>query len=293
MDEHKKRHISENKVQNLKLSTLMNRHSIHNVFTTLKNVADYFKDVKIEETFRSLDQKLVKASMWQFFSDKNHHSGIPLLQRSLEWNNNEHQHDLTSHTRSWTIKKLLQQKIASRLNTKKRHISENKVQNQKLSTLMNRHHIHNAFTTLKSVAVFFRDVITEETTSSQDQKLVETTNLWRQLFSDKNSPQCNFASAKIANSVDLMNGTTKNTARWLHSQHTVLQKWKKNCTTKKLHQGWTQKKDIFRKDNVKNQILVLSWKISIFSTPEQTKKASLCISKISKLKKHSVAKTRS
>ena len=30
----------------------------------------------------------------------------------------------------------------------------------------------------KNVAVFFKDVKTEETFSSQDQKLVETTNLW-------------------------------------------------------------------------------------------------------------------
>ena len=38
-------------------------------------------------------------------------------------------------------------------------------------------HTHNALTTQKSVAVFFKDVKTEETFSSQDQKLVETTNL--------------------------------------------------------------------------------------------------------------------
>ena len=39
-------------------------------------------------------------------------------------------------------------------------------------------HTHNALTTQKSVAVYFKDVKTEETFSSQDQKLVETTNLW-------------------------------------------------------------------------------------------------------------------
>ena len=49
---------------------------------------------------------------------------------------------------------------------------------------MKRQHTHNALTTQKSVAVYFKDVKTEETFSSQDQKLVETTNL-RQLFSDK------------------------------------------------------------------------------------------------------------
>ena len=42
---------------------------------------------------------------------------------------------------------------------------------------MNCQHIHNALTTRKSVAVYFKDVKTEETLSSQDQKLVVTTNL--------------------------------------------------------------------------------------------------------------------
>ena len=43
---------------------------------------------------------------------------------------------------------------------------------------MNRHQIHSVLTTQKSVAVYFKDVKTGETFSSQDQKLVETTNLW-------------------------------------------------------------------------------------------------------------------
>ena len=42
---------------------------------------------------------------------------------------------------------------------------------------MNLQHTHNALKTQKSVAVYFKDVKTEETFSSQDQKLVETTNL--------------------------------------------------------------------------------------------------------------------
>ena len=42
---------------------------------------------------------------------------------------------------------------------------------------MNRQHIRNALITQKIVVVFFEDVKTEETFSSQDQKLVETTNL--------------------------------------------------------------------------------------------------------------------
>ena len=42
---------------------------------------------------------------------------------------------------------------------------------------MNHYHTHNASTTQKKVAVSFRDVKTEETFRSQDQKLVETTNM--------------------------------------------------------------------------------------------------------------------
>ena len=36
---------------------------------------------------------------------------------------------------------------------------------------------HNALIPQKSVALYFKDVNTDETLSSQDQKLVETTNL--------------------------------------------------------------------------------------------------------------------
>ena len=43
---------------------------------------------------------------------------------------------------------------------------------------MNRQRIHNALTTQKSVAVCFKDVKTEETFNSHDQKLVETSHLW-------------------------------------------------------------------------------------------------------------------
>ena len=64
---------------------------------------------------------------------------------------------------------------------KKKHkrdiFQKHKDQNQKLSTPMNCQQFHNALITQKIVAVFFKDVKTEETFSSQDQKLVETTNL--------------------------------------------------------------------------------------------------------------------
>ena len=81
---------------------------------------------------------------------------------------------------------------------------------------MNFQQTHNALTNQKSSAVYFKDVKTEETISSQDQKLVETTNLWRQLFSDKKSPQRKSSAATIANPVKIMNGTIMNTSRWLN-----------------------------------------------------------------------------
>ena len=54
---------------------------------------------------------------------------------------------------------------------------KHKGQNQKLSTPMNCQQTHSALTTQKSVVVYFKDVKTEKTFSSQDQKLVVTTNL--------------------------------------------------------------------------------------------------------------------
>ena len=65
---------------------------------------------------------------------------------------------------------------------------QKKDQNQKFSTPLNRQLTQHANTTHKSVTVNFKDVKTEETFSSQDQKLVETTNLW-QFFWDKNTPE--------------------------------------------------------------------------------------------------------
>ena len=52
-----------------------------------------------------------------------------------------------------------------------------KFQNQKLSTPMKLQQNRNASKIQKTVALYFKDVKTEETFSSQDQKLVETTNL--------------------------------------------------------------------------------------------------------------------
>ena len=51
------------------------------------------------------------------------------------------------------------------------------MQIKKIKTPRNRQHVHNALTPRKSVPGYFKVVKTEETFSSQDQKLVETTNL--------------------------------------------------------------------------------------------------------------------
>ena len=53
---------------------------------------------------------------------------------------------------------------------------------------MNFQQTHNTKTNQTSVAMYFKDVKTEETFSSQDQKLVENANLW-QLYWDKNTPE--------------------------------------------------------------------------------------------------------
>ena len=75
------------------------------------------------------------------------------------------------------MKKFVPQKIATRINTKNDIFQKHKDQNQNLSTTMDHQHTQNALTTQKIVDVYFKDVKTEETFSSQDQKLVETTNL--------------------------------------------------------------------------------------------------------------------
>ena len=64
------------------------------------------------------------------------------------------------------MKKFVSQKIASRTNTKKDIFQKHKDQNQKLSTPMICQQTHNAITTQKTVAVYFKDVKTEETFSS-------------------------------------------------------------------------------------------------------------------------------
>ena len=66
------------------------------------------------------------------------------------------------------MKKFVPQKIALRTNTKIDIFQKHKDQNQKLSTPMNLQHYHNALKIQKTVAVFFKDVKTEETFSSQD-----------------------------------------------------------------------------------------------------------------------------
>ena len=54
---------------------------------------------------------------------------------------------------------------------------KHKKPNQNLSTSKNRQHTHKALTIQKFVALYFKDVKTEETFSTQYQKLVKTTKL--------------------------------------------------------------------------------------------------------------------
>ena len=63
------------------------------------------------------------------------------------------------------------------MNTKNDILKKQKDKNQKPSTPMDLQHTDSALTTQKTVAVYFKDVKTEEKFSRQDQKLVDTTNL--------------------------------------------------------------------------------------------------------------------
>ena len=68
--------------------------------------------------------------------------------------------------------------MASRINTKNDIFQKHKHQIQKLgSNTKIRQHTQNVLTTQKIVAVDFKDVKTEETNSTQYQKLMKTTNL--------------------------------------------------------------------------------------------------------------------
>ena len=66
------------------------------------------------------------------------------------------------------------------MNTKKDIFQKHKRQNPNPRTPMNSQHTHNALHTLttpKNLSMYFLVVKTEETFSSRDQKLVETTDL--------------------------------------------------------------------------------------------------------------------
>ena len=65
------------------------------------------------------------------------------------------------------------------MNTKKDIFQKHKYQNPKPTSPINIQQTQSALTNQKSSAAYFKDVKTEEAFSKQDQKLVETTNLWR------------------------------------------------------------------------------------------------------------------
>ena len=76
------------------------------------------------------------------------------------------------------MKKKLYHKRSHQEQTQKKDIvQKHKYRNPKPRSLMNSQHTHNALKNQKSSAAYFKDVKTEETFNSRDQKLVETTNL--------------------------------------------------------------------------------------------------------------------
>ena len=75
------------------------------------------------------------------------------------------------------MKKIVPQKMASRIITKNDIYQKHKDQTQKLNTSMSRQRTHNSLTTQKNVVTYFKDVKTEETFSTHYQKLVKTTNV--------------------------------------------------------------------------------------------------------------------
>ena len=156
---------------------------------------------------------------------------------------------------------------------------------------MNCQQIHDVLSTKKTVAVYFKDVKTEGTFSSQDQKLVETTNLWRQLSWDKNRHSTN---PLLQRSLTQWNWWLEQ--QWTHqdflTSHTLSWKMKK-FVPQKIASRTNTKKTYFRNIKTKIKNLVFPWIFSKPTTYYQPKKLSLYISKMSKLKEHSVAKTRS
>ena len=65
----------------------------------------------------------------------------------------------------------------------------------------------------KKAALTFKFVKTQGMSDSQDQKERKTASTETKNFSDKKTSQRKFASATIANPVDLTNGTKMNTSR--------------------------------------------------------------------------------
>ena len=155
---------------------------------------------------------------------------------------------------------------------------------------MNNQHAHNALTNQKSSAAYFKDVKTEEVFSNQDQKVVETNNLWRQLSSDKIHYSANPLLQRLL--------TQKNW--WLEQQkthqdflisHTLSWKIKKKIVPQKIASR-TNTKNIVQKHKDQNRKLITTTNCQQTHNALTTQKMSLCISKMSKLKKKSVAKIR-
>ena len=73
-------------------------------------------------------------------------------------------------------------------------------------------HYQNALTTQKTIAVYFKDVKTEETFSSQGQKLVDTTKCDN--FIETKTLQHKFASAMTTAPLELNKWIKMSTCKW-------------------------------------------------------------------------------
>ena len=108
------------------------------------------------------------------------------------------------------MEKLVTRKTASLLDTSKAMIPQKKKLKSKSKhsqvLLTSKQYIIDH----KKSALSFKFMKTQVMSGSKDQKERKTANTVTTFFSDKKSPQRKFASATIANPVELMIGTTMN-----------------------------------------------------------------------------------
>ena len=144
----------------------------------------------------SKDQKerKIASSVTTFFSNKKSSqckvASATIADTVNLWMEQQWRHQERWPNRQNTVLKMnkfVPQKIASRMNTKKDILQKHKVQNQKISTPMNVKHYHNKLKNQKKRRCVLQRCQNWRNIHSQEQKLVETTNLW-QLYWDSSTP---------------------------------------------------------------------------------------------------------